>query len=179
MRMGGGPQQFGVDAEKVPALLADLVAADVDFLGFHVFAGSQNLSAEILCEAQRKTVELVLRAGREIPADPLRQPRRRLRHPVLRQGSTARPVRHRGKPRRTARHRDRAEPARRTGGDRARPVHRRRVRGLRHTGRRPQGVPGPHLSCRRRWPAPPAGRIRQLRTGDPTQLPDRDRQSPS
>ena len=46
MRMGGGPQQFGVDAEKVPSLLADLVAADVEFLGFHVFAGSQNLSAE-------------------------------------------------------------------------------------------------------------------------------------
>ena len=30
MRMGGGPQQFGVDAEQVPALLADLAAADVD-----------------------------------------------------------------------------------------------------------------------------------------------------
>jgi diaminopimelate decarboxylase len=60
MRMGGGPQQFGVDAEKVPALVANLAAADVEFLGFHVFAGSQNLSAEILCEAQRKTVDLIL-----------------------------------------------------------------------------------------------------------------------
>ena len=28
--------------------------------GFHVFAGSQNLQAEILCEAQRRTVDLVL-----------------------------------------------------------------------------------------------------------------------
>ena len=27
MRMGGGPQQFGVDAEQVPALLAELAAA--------------------------------------------------------------------------------------------------------------------------------------------------------
>jgi diaminopimelate decarboxylase len=60
MRMGGGPQQFGVDAEQVPALLADLAAADVDLLGFHVFAGSQNLQAAILCEAQRRTVDLVL-----------------------------------------------------------------------------------------------------------------------
>jgi diaminopimelate decarboxylase len=60
MRMGGGPQQFGVDAEQVPALLADLAATDVDLLGFHVFAGSQNLQAEILCEAQRRTVDLVL-----------------------------------------------------------------------------------------------------------------------
>jgi diaminopimelate decarboxylase len=61
MRMGGGPQQFGVDAERVPALLAELAAADVDPLGFHVFAGSQNLNADSLADAQRKTVELALR----------------------------------------------------------------------------------------------------------------------
>ena len=68
MRMGGGPQQFGVDAEQVPALLAELARADLDFLGFHVFAGSQNLNAEILCEAQRKTVELALRLAERRPA---------------------------------------------------------------------------------------------------------------
>jgi diaminopimelate decarboxylase len=67
MRMGGGPQQFGVDVEKVPALLASLAAADVEFLGFHVFAGSQNLSAEILCEAQRKTVDLILALADKSP----------------------------------------------------------------------------------------------------------------
>ena len=61
MRMGGGPQQFGVDAERVPALLDRLAGTGVEFLGFHIFAGSQNLNAEILCEAQRKTVELALR----------------------------------------------------------------------------------------------------------------------
>ena len=60
MRMGGGPQQFGVDSEQVPALLAELAATAVDVLGFHVFAGSQNLQAEILCEAQRRTVDLVV-----------------------------------------------------------------------------------------------------------------------
>ena len=60
MRMGGGPQQFGVDAEAVPPLLAWLGDADVDLLGFHVFAGSQNLNAEILMEAQTRTVDLVL-----------------------------------------------------------------------------------------------------------------------
>ena len=68
MRMGGGPQQFGVDAEQVPEFLADLAAADLDFLGFHVFAGSQNLNAEILCEAQRKTVELILALAEKAPA---------------------------------------------------------------------------------------------------------------
>ncbi len=67
MKMGGGPQQFGVDAERVPALLAELAAADVDWLGFHVFAGSQNLNAEILCDAQRKTVELALRLADHAP----------------------------------------------------------------------------------------------------------------
>jgi len=60
MRMGGGPQQFGVDAERVPALLAELSTAEVATAGFHVFAGSQNLRADILMEAQARTVDLVL-----------------------------------------------------------------------------------------------------------------------
>lgn len=70
MRMGGGPQQFGVDAEDVPALLAG-VAGGVDVLGFHVFAGSQNLQADIIAEAQRRTVELVTRLAEGL-AHPLR-----------------------------------------------------------------------------------------------------------
>jgi diaminopimelate decarboxylase len=67
MRMGGGPQQFGVDAEKVPALLRSLAATDLDVLGFHIFAGSQNLNADILCDAQRKTVDLALQLAAELP----------------------------------------------------------------------------------------------------------------
>ena len=67
MRMGGGPQQFGVDAERVPAFLKDLTRADLDFLGFHIFAGSQNLRADILCAAQRRTVELALRLASDAP----------------------------------------------------------------------------------------------------------------
>ncbi len=70
MRMGGGPQQFGVDAERVPALLKELGQADVEFLGFHIFAGSQNLRADILCEAQRRTVELALRLAADAPSTP-------------------------------------------------------------------------------------------------------------
>jgi diaminopimelate decarboxylase len=68
MRLGGGPQQFGVDAEQVPEFLASLVDADLEFVGFHVFAGSQNLNAEILCEAQGKTVELILALAEKAPA---------------------------------------------------------------------------------------------------------------
>lgn len=67
MRMGGGPQQFGIDAERVPALLTELARSDLDLLGFHVFAGSQNLDAEILAQAQRKTAELLLRLADASP----------------------------------------------------------------------------------------------------------------
>jgi diaminopimelate decarboxylase len=59
MRMGGGPQQFGIDAEQVPDVLKQYVSAGLDILGFHVFAGSQNLNAAIIAESQRRTVDLV------------------------------------------------------------------------------------------------------------------------
>ena len=68
MRMGGGPQQFGVDAEQVPALLKELTGAELDVLGLHVFAGSQNLRADILAEAQTKTVDLALRLAEGAPS---------------------------------------------------------------------------------------------------------------
>jgi diaminopimelate decarboxylase len=61
MKMGGGPKQFGVDVEDVPALLADIDAASLGFEGFHLFAGSQNLKAESICEAQQKSYALALR----------------------------------------------------------------------------------------------------------------------
>jgi diaminopimelate decarboxylase len=67
MRLGGGPQQFGVDVELVPALLRRLAAMELDLLGFQVFAGSQNLHADILAEAQRKTAELVVRLAEAAP----------------------------------------------------------------------------------------------------------------
>lgn len=56
MRMGGGAKPFGVDAERVPALVKRLVAAGAEFRGYHIFAGSQALSAEALIEAQRESV---------------------------------------------------------------------------------------------------------------------------
>ncbi|MCA1569558.1 MAG: pyridoxal-dependent decarboxylase, exosortase A system-associated [Chloroflexi bacterium] len=67
MRLGGGPQQFGVDSELVPQLLTLLGGADVELLGFHIFAGSQNLDAEILCDAQRQTVALALQLAEHAP----------------------------------------------------------------------------------------------------------------
>ena len=67
MRMGGGPQQFGVDSECVPALLKELAATDLEVLGFHVFAGSQNLRADVIAEAQTRTVDLLLRLAADAP----------------------------------------------------------------------------------------------------------------
>ena len=66
MRMGGGSQQFGVDSEKVPEFLAELQASGLEVLGFHVFAGSQNLLADVISEAQAKTVDLVLRLSEHL-----------------------------------------------------------------------------------------------------------------
>lgn len=70
MRMGGGARPFGVDAERVPTLLARIAAVEADFEGFHVFAGSQNLSADALIEAQAKTIALVARLAEAAPTLP-------------------------------------------------------------------------------------------------------------
>lgn len=58
VKMGGGPRPFGVDSERVPAMLARLGELDLDFRGFHIYSGSQNLSADSIIEAQNKTFDL-------------------------------------------------------------------------------------------------------------------------
>lgn len=68
MKMGGGPKPFGVDVEAVPTLLGEIARAGLEFEGFHLFAGSQNLRAESICEAQRKSYELALRLAALAPA---------------------------------------------------------------------------------------------------------------
>jgi diaminopimelate decarboxylase len=64
MKMSGGPKQFGIDAEIVPELLRRLESVPVDFLGFHIFSGSQNLRAEAIVEAQQKSFDLALNLAR-------------------------------------------------------------------------------------------------------------------
>ena len=68
MKMGGGPKQFGVDAELVPELLSEIGRTGLAFEGFHLFAGSQNLRAESICEAQQKSYELALRLAADAPS---------------------------------------------------------------------------------------------------------------
>ena len=67
MKMGGGPKQFGIDAERVPEALAEIGRRGLAFEGFHIFSGSQNLRPEAICEAQNKTLALAERLAAHAP----------------------------------------------------------------------------------------------------------------
>ena len=66
MKMGGGPKQFGIDAETIPDLLPS-IKAPLAFEGFHIFSGSQNLRAEAIIEAQTRALELATRLAAHAP----------------------------------------------------------------------------------------------------------------
>lgn len=68
MRMGGGAKPFGVDAEQAGAAFERIAALGLRFEGLHLFAGSQNLRAQAICEAQCKSYELALRLAAHAPA---------------------------------------------------------------------------------------------------------------
>ena len=68
MKMGGGPKQFGVDAESVPEMLQAMRDLPVDFLGFHIFSGSQNLRPESIIESQQKALALAVRLAASAPS---------------------------------------------------------------------------------------------------------------
>ncbi|PAX09807.1 pyridoxal-dependent decarboxylase, exosortase A system-associated [Sphingomonas lenta] len=70
MRMGGRPSPFGVDTERVPALVRRIVAAGADWRGFHVYAGSQTLDAQAVADTQAATVALAARLAEEAGAEP-------------------------------------------------------------------------------------------------------------
>lgn len=67
MKMSGGAQQFGIDSEDVPALLRRMQKLSIDFVGFHIFSGSQNLSVEAICEAQQRTCDLAIELASDAP----------------------------------------------------------------------------------------------------------------
>lgn len=67
MKMGGGPKQFGVDAERVPAMLARIGELGLDFEGFHIFSGSQNLKVAAIQEAHEKTLQLGMALAEHAP----------------------------------------------------------------------------------------------------------------
>ncbi len=64
MRMTGSASQFGLDEENVQKLLADW-PADLEFVGFHYFGGSQCLEAEILSKYYAEVVQDAVRLCNE------------------------------------------------------------------------------------------------------------------
>jgi len=65
MKMGGGAKQFGLDAERVPALAREIAASGADWRGFHIFAGSQALDAEAIADTQTQALDLAAQLAEE------------------------------------------------------------------------------------------------------------------
>jgi len=68
MKMAGGPKQFGVDAERVPEMLGELAELPLEFWGFHIYSGSQNLRPEVIADAQQKTATLAIELAKHAPS---------------------------------------------------------------------------------------------------------------
>lgn len=66
MKMGGGAKPFGLDEDRVPALVLEIIAAGAEWRGFHIFAGSQALDAASIAETQGNVLDLAARLTREI-----------------------------------------------------------------------------------------------------------------
>ena len=58
MKMGGGAKPFGVDAERVPEMARHVIGSGAEWRGFHIFAGSQALSAGAIIDTQSKALAL-------------------------------------------------------------------------------------------------------------------------
>ena len=68
MKMAGGSKPFGIDEEVVFELLSALDYQQLNFKGFHIFAGSQNLNPDAIIETHNQTFEL---AAKLISATPV------------------------------------------------------------------------------------------------------------
>lgn len=60
LQMGGGSKQFGIDEEQMPDVLKRAKELGVNFVGFHIYSGSQNLDADAIIDAQQKSIALAL-----------------------------------------------------------------------------------------------------------------------
>lgn len=70
MKMGGGAKQFGVDSESVPALVKRVIASGAEWRGFHIYAGSQALSADAIIAMQAQTLALTAELTAAIGTSP-------------------------------------------------------------------------------------------------------------
>ncbi len=58
MKMSGGSKPFGIDEEQIPRILSDLPLETINLRGFHIYSGSQNLSADAIIASQQQTFAL-------------------------------------------------------------------------------------------------------------------------
>jgi len=71
MKMGGGPKQFGIDQEKIPEVLKRFgLWPHLEFVGFHIFAGSQSLLSEAILSAVEGALEAVVDFLPQCPVRP-------------------------------------------------------------------------------------------------------------
>jgi len=70
MKMGGGAKPFGMDIELVAPTVKKIMEAGADWRGFHIFAGSQALSADAIIDTQAQTLDLAARLATEIGQAP-------------------------------------------------------------------------------------------------------------
>ena len=68
--MGGRPAHVCIAAERVPDIQKRIDLDEIDFAGFHVYSGSQNLSHEAIVESQSKTLDLCIRLSADAPCPP-------------------------------------------------------------------------------------------------------------
>ncbi len=71
MVMGGGPQPFGVDREAAPVLLREILACGAEWVGLHLYAGSQLRDAaqlSALLRAAHKTLVAIAQSVGTWPA---------------------------------------------------------------------------------------------------------------
>ncbi|MBH1944100.1 pyridoxal-dependent decarboxylase, exosortase A system-associated [Erythrobacter sp. YJ-T3-07] len=66
MKMGGGAKQFGLDAQRVPALIRHLIEGGAQWRGLHIYTGSQTLEADAVIETQGHVLDLAARIAREV-----------------------------------------------------------------------------------------------------------------
>jgi len=70
MKMGGGAKPFGMDIDLVAPTVKKLLDAGAEWRGFHIFAGSQALSADAIVETQARTLDLAARLAITIGRSP-------------------------------------------------------------------------------------------------------------
>jgi diaminopimelate decarboxylase len=70
MKMGGLASPFGVDHERVGALVRRVVDGGAHWRGLHIYTGSQSLSAEAIIETHRATIALAATIAEQAGASP-------------------------------------------------------------------------------------------------------------